>query len=437
MTVLQFKLLGHCRRTPQEQLELAVRILEERHYQDVLDQAKKELADRATKIGPIDMTRNPLRVAVDRISKLSQPPPMMFGFPPSAVPFMGDYSGRLLVEKYAAAGGAPLPTSLIKATHECIRYWQGATYAGLLIGYSERSGSMYFDMVSPDCLDLEFHSDNPAEPTVIRHRRMRSLGKERVETVDVYDLSDPESPSFEVYRGNEKITALALAEDHEQGDYFWIDPTGRPFHRIVILGDNRNVYRTNALLELTLGICVSWTHWRAGVRDAGHPQRNAVGLELVGMDTDSEEGASGVSMGPEDVANWRHIDHDKPGFLYQFGPGFDPKVTGEAVRDYEQAGMTTMGLPVNYSGTGGEPTETERKQLEDLIRSMYPDVRRFVSEALLRSIWILNRVVPDETFSPDGDLGVIFREEVEEALSSEVHAADESGKDDHADHAAT
>ena len=409
------------KRTPAQQVALAVRILDERFFDDVYERAKAELGDRGLQLGPLDLSQNTLRNYVDRKNKATTSPPLVSGLSEELAALVGDYSASTLVERYAQANGRPLPTELQEAATEVAVYWHGAGFGGLLLDWSERSQRFALQVIRPTEMDLTYAGDDPTEPTVITHYGQRPVGPggAMADVEEIYDLTDLDAPSYRVMRGDDDVTALVHGQTFDGEDYFWRDSTGRPFHRIVVLGDPRYPYRTNGLIEATLKICVLWTWWGAGVRDAGHPSRHVRGMTLVGMDTNGADGSAGVESGPEVVHQWQDLDPEKPGNYWQWGPGFDPEVNGKAIRSYELTRMAALGLPVNYEQTGGEPTEQERRALEEVIEATYAQMRRFCSEALRRCAAIANR--HDAVDGQDLDetpYGVLFRGEVEQALEA-------------------
>lgn len=422
---------GNTRRTELEQRALAVRILDERHLDDVYERAVQELGRRATRLGPLDMSRNALSMGVERVNAAYLTPPLADDLSDELAAYIGDASARVTVARYREAGGRPLPTAQVEASEEAGRYREGVGFSGVLLGWSERQDMLYLEVIAPDDLELYYASDDPLEPTVIKHYRRRMLGKEIVEVCDVYDLSDAEAPTFRVYRATldsdqdgrkigrrdgDDITADVIPPEEMEKGYFWRWEDGKPWHRIIITGDNRKPFRTSGLIEATLSVCVSWTHWRAATADAGHPQRNTIDLELIGESSDSETGAVGAEAGPETVLKWRNLDPERPGSHWQDGPGFDPEAMGRSNRAYEMSAMSALGLPAAPESTGGEPTETEARALKEQISRRYAKCRRLDSQILGRAAALLNRM----GLGPfdESATGCIYREEVEAALAA-------------------
>lgn len=412
-------------RNPAQQVALAVRILDGAHWQDVRDRAVAELGDRANQLGPLDMTRNTLRSYVQRVNRAHEAPsPFVDDLGEPLAVLMGDQSARTTVERYGTAGGRPMPSPQVQASREAMYYRIGAGYAGVLLGWSERAQQVYLEVVKPDALDLTYASHDPLEPTVVRHNRLREwrdLGL--VPMDDVYDLTDLDAPTYRVeYQGGD-VTAEVLGQTYIGDDYGWRFEDGRPYHRLVTVGDPHHPYATAQLVEATLSTCVLWTHWHAGVRDAGHPQRNVRGLTLLGMDTDADTGGAGYQTGPETVLQWTDLDPDRPGTHWQDGPGFDPEAIGRAIRDWELTAMSSLGLPVGFESTGGEPLEHERRALDALVARTYPDARRLDSEILRRAAALVNRHDLAPATVSETPYGCLYRDEVAEALAAAVPPA--------------
>lgn len=401
--------------------------MEQRHWNDVLVRAKQKLGSRAATLGPLDLSRNALRQGVVRVAKAYSVPPFVGNLVEGLSAAMADRSAKVTIDKYAQAEGRPMPAPMVGVQSATLRYRLGCAYSGTLIGWSSRSSSIYLEAITPDRLQVDYLSDDPSEPTVIRHRRPRLLGNKVVQTVDIYDLTDLDAPVFRVLDGKRDVTSQIMREEEpEAAANGWPaawrfapedgETLGRPFHRIVIGGDPRQPYSSAEAIETTLNACTYWTHWGAGITDAGHPSRHVRGLRLVGMDSSADPQQSGIDTGPEIIHAWEDVDQEKPGQFHQFGPGFDPEVIGRAVRSYENDGLSFLGLRVDMQSTGGEPTEQERRALEEAIAETYAECRRVDSEVLRRAAAIVNRITLTD-FSED-PYPVLYRAEIAEALEA-------------------
>ncbi|RME29390.1 MAG: hypothetical protein D6798_00160 [Deltaproteobacteria bacterium] len=410
---------------------MRVRILTGRHAQDVIARMADELGDdRAANIGPVSLSRNPLRTNVQRINRAHLTPPLVEGLGEQLARLIGDQSASTTIRRYALAGGRPMPTRLVEVARRVNMFRLGAGYAGTLIGWSDRTRRPYLQVITPDDLEVDYLSDDPLTPTIIRHRRTRIIDGEPADVLDVYDLSDLDNPSFRVIRLSDDadVTEDALGRRYDGDDYWWrYSPTeefplGRPFHRIVISGDPRDVYSDMELVEGTLEAAVLQTHWKAGVRDAGFPRVHVIGLHMVGVGSDAVTGASGMTADPTVAVVWAHDDPDRPGSITQLPPGFDPEAIGRSLRQNEQMMMAAFGLPVSMESTGGEPTAREAEALREVIASTYPDCRAHDSLVLRRVAAIVNQAskkTPGMTplDLPERAWPVLYREEVEQALA--------------------
>ena len=406
------------KRTPELQVQLACKMLDEEHWEDVYSRACDILGERISIVGPLDMTRNPLRTYTHRLGSAYRRPPFVASLTAELAALIGDQSASVTIDRYDKAGGRPMPTDLVQTASDTIRCRLGAGYAGRLIGWSSRSQRYYVQTVKPDVLELRYASDDPREPTVIRHTLTRPVDGNEREVVDEYDLTNPDAPRFRVLLGEEEVTGRALdAEALKQVRAWpWRYADGTPFHRIVIEGTPLHPYATNSLIEATLRVSVLWTNWGAGIVDAGHPRTHTIGLEPDGHSSDETTGEAGQASGPETIHRWRHSDPERPGTIMQFGPGYDPKIIGEAIREYELTVMSALGFPVAFERTGGEPTEQERRAMEELIASTYPECRRADSEVIRRIAATSNRTA-GTSFSEE-PYGCLYGEEITEALAA-------------------
>jgi len=412
---------GAMQRTPEEQAALAVRILRQRHASDVGARITERLGDRRYVVGKPDLSRNLLASWVARFMRAYRVPPLVDDLDPGLATELGDYSARTLIDRYASAGGRPMPTEQIRASSQALRYRIGAGYAGVLIDWSQREQLLALKVITPDDLDLTYGDDAYQEPTIIRHRARRTLGSELRTVSEVYDLTDLERPTYRVLDGDKDVTEAALGERYDGDAYPWRYANGVPFHRIVITGHPDDVYQTNHLVEATLITAVRWTAWGSGVDDASHPQRNVRGLRLSGQDTEADTGQSGISTGPETVLSWEDVDPERPGAHWQDAPAYDPEALGRAIRLYETSTLSALGLPIDLESTGGAPTEAEARALAELVSTVYPDCRRMDSEILRRSAATLNGLPADlveRDDYPEDAYGILYGEEVQAALAS-------------------
>jgi len=410
---------GTRKRTPFEQVRLAVRIMNNQHYQDVIQRAEDSLGTRAQMIGPVDLSRNLLRAWIDRVCRTYYVPPFQSGLDERLPALLGDVSASVTVDRYAKAGGRPMPTTAAQASALALRYEQAAGYCGVLLTASERTGRINCTVVTPDLLELEYTSDDPYEPTVIRHHGSRLLGGQVREVLDVYDLTDPKRPSYTVRVGTQDVTRDALGETYAGDAYPWRDDAGRPYHPIVIRGNPGQVYDRAQLVEASLLVAVRWTAWGSGTDHASHPQRNVRGLRIAAADSSTDSRESGLVTGPESVVRWVDEDPEKPGTNWQDAPAFDPMTIATAIGHYEMLSMSFLGLSSAQDRSGGEPNAREMEALDEVTRSTYSEARRFDGELLRRCAALANASKAiDASGLAETAPATLYREEITEALGS-------------------
>jgi hypothetical protein len=435
---------GRTLRTPRQQADLAVRILDGRHRDDVIESMVRRLGrSRSNAIGIPDMSRNTLSSYAGRLAvAFGHPPPLVTGLSAEYAALLGDASAFVTVEKYALVKGRPLPTDVAQALGLAQRYWIGASWAGAYIRWVERHQRLAVEAVPPSQLDVRYLSHDPLEPTIVRRIAYRhpqnGAGMALVETWDEWDLTDMEAPIYRVRGAQidngsgsmEYAPAPPLDIKELKGDaYPWRYDSGIPFCPIVIGGDPSRPHVTDGAIEGTLWVCVKWSIFSAAMADAGFPQRNVNGLRLVGQDSSTATGNEGIAVGPETVLRWENTDPDRPGSFHQWAPGFDPEVVGRAAREYEAGVLQMLGLPTSMEQTGGAPTDLEAERLEYMVRQQYPMARRVAVEVLRRGAAIL-RSMSEAGDGPPGQppseqgYGVLFGEEVAQALAAVAPAVE-------------
>lgn len=439
---------GYVKRTPQQEAALRVRMLDGEWAADLYEQCIAQMGSRGGKLGPIDPSRCVLESYVQRLARAYAIPPMVTGLSEDLARAIGDASSSTTIQRYAVKQGRPMPTVMQAACRDALGYRLGCNWVGVAVGWTKR-GRPSLTVIPPDELEVTYASDDPLSPTAIRWTR--SLDDGTIAT-DVSDLTDLENPSYRIEVDDSDATEDLLGETLTGEAYWWRYQDNRPFHRIIISGDPLHPYRNLKLVEGTLRVGAAWTHWFAGLLDAAYPSRHAIGLDLLGHDSDPDGGGAGVETGPEVVHRWVHESLERPGQLIQLGPGFDPEIIGRAIRTYELGLLTASGLPVDWEGTGGEPSATEQEQLRQAIELTYPDCRGQDVLLLRRLAAVCNRAgeAAEERGEPrpypplpEGGYGVSYGEEVREQLKNTNAGADddsdagrtgeEAGRDDEGD----
>ncbi len=416
---------GTTRLTPEQYVGLVVRIIRNRHARDAFQRANDCLGDRAPRIGPIALGRNVLRSWCTRVCRAYSRPPLVTGLSVELAEALGDQSASVTIEKYAAVGGRPLPTTVIQASQRAQWFQEAGGYAGVRIGWSSRSGRIMLQVVTPDDLECVHASDDPSEPTVIRHRAMRDIDGKPTEVVEEYDLTDLDVPVYRVLSARDHgrdLTEVVHGRTFVGDDYLrvWSLADGTPYHPIVLRGHPEHLYDRLQQVEASLIVPVRWTAWGSGCDFASHPGRNVRGLQLAGMSSDTDGARTGLADGPEVINQWVDIDPEQPGDHWQDAPAFDPLIIGRAVGLYETMALSMIDLPLQLEASGGEPTAREQEAQEEAIRGTFPECRRFDSELLRRCAALANRLpTVDGDDIPEGPYGLLYRGEVDQILADD------------------
>lgn len=415
---------GTTRLTPPQYAALVVRILDNRHGADVISRMRDHLGDtKAARMGPVDLSRNVLRSWCARTCRAYAAPVFASGVTESLATVIGDASASTLVDRFAELGGRPLPTSLKQASARAQRFQECAGYAGVRVGWSPRTGHIVLTVITPDDLELEYHSDDPSEPTVIRHRGTRVLNGKAVEVKEVYDLTDLGNPSYRVLEAGDPakdITQHVHGRTYTGEGYLreWSDKAGRPYHPIVVRGHPRWMYDRLQQVEASLTVPARWTTWGTGTDFSSHPGRNVRGMRLASLSSDTGEGASGLADGAEVIKQWVDLDDEKPGTHWQDKPAYDPLTNARAIGLYETMSLSMLDLPLQLDATGGEPTAREQEAQEEAIAATLDECRRFDGELLRRCAALANRLEAVQGDNiPEGPFGLLYRGEVAEAFA--------------------
>jgi len=428
---------GMTRLTESQFVELACRVLRNHHGGDVISRMTDYLGDRAARMGPVDLGQNVAISWCDRVCRAYAIPPFASGVTSELAKALGDVSASTTIARYARIGGRPLPTTVVAASAEAQRYQELVGYAGVLLRWSERTGRISLEVVTPDVLDLEYSSDDPTEPTVIRHRGTRRIGDRVVDVVEVYDLTDLAVPSYRVLAGDDDITADVHGRTYTGDGYLseWSYADGRPYHRIIVRGHPRHTYAHLQQVEGSLVVPIRWTAWGSGADFANHPGRNVRNMRLKGQSSDTATGGTGFADGPDVIKEWADLDPDNPGDHWQDAPAFDPLTTARGIGLYQSMLLSMIDLPLQLDASGGEPTAREQEALAERVTWTYSECRRFDAELIRRCAALANRLPQVEGEDiPEGPYGLLYRDEITEALAElakgEPEREDNGGRED-------
>jgi hypothetical protein len=206
----------------------------------------------------------------------------------------------------------------------------------------------------------------PEEPHIYREARLRDdpSASKQIWTWDVFDISG-QSPSYRILDvGGEDISHLyGFPSGGLSGEAYvaqWSRPSGAPFIPVVTYHAQRtgSLYDHRAWLELvegTLSTGVLWSYYGHAVRDASHPQRYAVGIEVPAAVGTGDRHA--MVADPATVLLLA-VDPEMQGqpTVGQWQPGCDPDVLGTSIGLYERRVASYAGISESDFGRmSGDP----------------------------------------------------------------------------------
>ena len=266
------------------------------------------------------------------------------------------------------------------------------------------------------------------QPVRVEECRLRVSpdGTGEVWTWEIWDVSDPAAPSFQ-------ILAPATSKDASGKDVDgWVDMTAayagadgwpdgyrdaeeRPVLPYVVchrrVGDHlREPFAGQEAVAGTLDASALWTFWFAGVRDGTHPQRylidgivpatsvSSAGTDVMGVQT--------VVMTPQTVIQIHGI---RRGDTYsspnagQWQPACDPSTLGAAIESYEAglavgAGLSPADIQRGSSGLSGYSIVVSRKGQRDQQKKLIPPSRMADQLLMAKAAALLGR--PDLPTNP-------------------------------------
>jgi hypothetical protein len=214
----------------------------------------------------------------------------------------------------------------------------------------------------------------------------------------------------------------------------WRLADGTPVAPIAVYGKPANLSRLLEIVEGTLRVCVGWSWWWAGYRDACYKGRNVRGMKLAGSDSamDGEgdgQGEQGMATGAEDVLRWVDDDPEKPGEHWQWDAPFDAQAMAESLSTYENGLLSHLGVPVDLTKTGGEPLAYEVEARRKLAQLHYDDLRAGDADVLRLVAMLANRNGAG-AFKEAAKYGLAYNEEIEAELSAPAEEPPETPEED-------
>lgn len=230
--------------------------------------------------------------------------------------------------------------------------------------------------------------------------RLHPAGDGEVWTWEVWDVSDPAAPLFQIWiqgKGADGKDAWMDYTAHYAGAEGWPeqyrDAAGRPVlpytlhHRRV--GDHlREPLAGQEVVSGTLDASALWTMWLSAVRDGAHPQRYLIDGQVPtgvtnGAGTRGVMEAQVVRMNPQTVIQIHGIrrgeEYTNPS-AGQWQPAADPASLGTAIESYEaglavSAGLSPADVSRGSNGMSGYSIVVSRKGQRDAQKKLIPPSR--------------------------------------------------------------
>ena len=420
-------------RTGIMETELRERLIEGLWYRDLADEIRRQLgSERQEIVGVPDIARNATLRVLGRVAVCYTPPPLVTGLDAALSAVIGDYSGEAMVSRYQEAGGAPLPSTLAHILARAQVYWLGCNEVGIHVARGRRG--LIVQRARPSRLRGMQDPEDPGVPILLGWRRPRIIDGHLVSSMwDVWDISDPSDPSYYIIRDVEwsdddgspstglEVTRQAIGTDPLTGDAYpwrWTqgDRRGEPFIPLEIYhraSTGRLFDRMTGaeLAQGTLSVGVCHSFWMHSYRDASWAARNVVGLSPIGARSPEHGLARTVTDDPSVVHEWERIHPDVPGQLHQWQPPSDPETLLRSLLSFEQSlGPEQQIMPIDYSGTAGDPLEQLHRAMEIYIQQIYPICRQHDAHVLEICAAVQNIAI-GSTY-PESGYGLLYRDEI-------------------------
>lgn len=267
------------------------------------------------------------------------------------------------------------------------------------------------------------------QPVRVEECRLRVSpdGTGEVWTWEIWDVSDPAAPVFQILAASTTKDAAGKEVDgwadmtaHYSGADGWpdgyVDAEGRPVLPYVVchrrVGDHlREPFSGQEAVSGTLDASALWTFWFAGVRDGTHPQRYLIdgivpATAVNSAGTGAVMGVQSVVMNPQTVIQIHGI---RRGDAYsspsagQWQPACDPASLGAAIESYEAglavgAGLSPADIQRGSSNASGYSIVVSRKGQRDQQKKLIPPCRMADQLLMAKAAALLNR--PDLPTDP-------------------------------------
>jgi len=182
-------------------------------------------------------------------------------------------------------------------------------------------------------------------------------------TWEIWDIRDPESPIFRIESIDDKGMHHDVTTTYiDTTGYPYRDTAGKPILPYILCHAEvgRSLWHENIHAEIvsgTLRVASLWTFWTTGVRDAAHPQRYGMDIEIPSGVVPSRDGVEYLPMDQTSILPLRSKG-DKQGSLGTLPPAMDVKLTAEAIQAYAAGCLVDAGLAASSVQIEGSSTQS-------------------------------------------------------------------------------
>lgn len=239
------------------------------------------------------------------------------------------------------------------------------------IDVNSTKDGLFYRPVFPDMISAFAPTNDPMQPNYIEEYRLRMIDKNAKWTLDLYDLRNPNKPTYEIYTIDaaghrlENITKKILGSNMSGRNYPYRDSQNKPFlpfvaYHSAITGRLFSAFDNAEITAGSLSASMQYTFYTHMLIDCSHPQRYLVSLQPAGMDVyegDSNARRAAISTDPASILCFvADPDTQTQPMVGQFQPGGDPLRLLEAITIYERRLAVYSGIsPADIQKSSGDP----------------------------------------------------------------------------------
>lgn len=297
-------------------------------------------------------------------------------------------------------------------------------------------GRLVYRPVPPHMTFAESDPARPTVPTVFGELRLRSVEGVILWAFDVWDIRDPNTPSYRVvealdgWKFGRDLTATIHGATYTGADYpaAWRRANGAPvipaqLYHASTFGDRLfDPFAAVELYEGSLNLAVLYSYLNHCLRDASYPQRYAVGVRVAGMgssDLGSPAARSEVTTDPTTILMLDPVAETSQPMIGQYQAGADVEKLEATIAAVAHRLATDAGLaPSELQRTSGSARSGYAISLSQ--EGKRTAQRRFILQfraadeaivglsAILFNRWAEANSQP--TNYPEGGYSVLYRE---------------------------